>query len=97
MRWRLRLFCGHVDEQTAYYTHKMLHVAFTSSRACPECGRDPATVVDGVAIGLVEEPPAAREAKRSAPEVAKVCKPTKTDLKIRVRELEAEVARLRGG
>ncbi|OLT43330.1 hypothetical protein BJF86_00540 [Serinicoccus sp. CNJ-927] len=58
MRWRLRLYCGHVVETTSHYTHKTLHSAFTGSTCCPECELDPATIVDGEAIGLAEEPPA---------------------------------------
>lgn len=58
MRWRLRLYCGHVVEKTSHYTHKTLHSAFTGETRCPECELDPATVVDGEAIGLTEEPPA---------------------------------------
>jgi hypothetical protein len=29
MRWRLRLYCGHVIERRAHYTHKTIHTAFT--------------------------------------------------------------------
>lgn len=52
MRWKLRLYCGHVIERTAHYTHKTLHAAFAGSTSCPECGLDPATIIDGEAIGL---------------------------------------------
>lgn len=57
MRWRLRLYCGHIVERSAHASHRTLHAAFTGGAACPECGLDPATIVDGEAIGLVEEPP----------------------------------------
>lgn len=96
MKWRLRLFCGHVAEETAHYTHKTLHGAFTGSTACPECGLDPATVVDGEAVGLVEEPAAARVAGGSASAATRAGKPTKAELGAKVQELEAEVARLGG-
>jgi hypothetical protein len=38
MRWRLRLYCGHVVEKAAHYSHKYLHGAFTGSATqCSEC------------------------------------------------------------
>ncbi|WP_346007521.1 hypothetical protein [Janibacter terrae] len=55
MRWRLRLYCGHVVERTAHYMHKTIHNAFTGSTSCSECGLDPATVVDGEAVGLLHD------------------------------------------
>lgn len=92
MRWRVRLYCGHVVEKTAHYTHKRLHGAFTGSMACPECSLDPATIIDGHAVGLAGEPPSApKPASTLTPK-----KPSKADLERRVRELEAEVERLRG-
>ena len=54
MRWRLRLFCGHVVEATAHYSHKRYP---SDSIECPDCGLDPATVVAAEAIGRVDEPP----------------------------------------
>lgn len=57
MKWRLRLYCGHVVEGTAHYTHKTLHAAFTGHGSCPMCGLDPAIIVDGEPVGLVEQSP----------------------------------------
>lgn len=93
MVWRLRLFCGHVVERRAHYTHRTVHAAFTGSVSCPECGLNPAVIIDGEAIGLAGEPPSAprRKTTPSSPQV----KPTKAQLAARVRELEAEVERLR--
>lgn len=92
MRWQLRLYCGHVVERRAHYTHKTLHAAFTGSVDCPECGRDPATIIDGEAMGLEGEPPdAGKAAVTPAPR-----KPTKANLEVKIRELEAELERLRG-
>lgn len=90
MRWRLRLYCGHVVEKKAHYTHKTLHAAFTGAVRCPECGLDPATIVDSEAIGLAGE----SSAPRRSPPASPPRKPTKADLEARVRELEAEVERL---
>ncbi|PFG69061.1 hypothetical protein B0O41_3912 [Propionibacteriaceae bacterium ES.041] len=93
MRWRLRLYCGHVVERTAHYTHKTLHAAFMSARACPECGLDPATIVDGEAIGLQAAAPVAGPSGAS-PKTKRTGKPTKAELEARVLELEAEISRL---
>lgn len=96
MRWRLRLHCGHVVEKTAHYTHKTLHAAFSGATSCTECGLDPATIVDGAAVGLKAEPAGAP--RSGAPEAAKrIGSPTKAELQARVAELEAEVARLLKG
>lgn len=88
MRWQLRWYCGHVTEKTAHYTHKTLHSAFTGSTSCPDCGLDPATIIDGRAIGLAGEPPSARGVREPR-------KPTRAQLEAKVLELEAEVERLR--
>lgn len=90
MRWRLRLYCGHVVERLAHYTHKTTRAAFTGSVTCPECGLDPASIVDGVVLGLADE----QSAGKSALSVVRR-KPTRSQLEARVRELEAEVERLR--
>jgi hypothetical protein len=95
MRWRLRLYCGHVIEKTAHHTHKTLHAAFTGSTSCTECGLDPAVVIDGEAIGLLAERPGATKAAAPAPQSTRSGKPTKAALGARVRELEEELERLR--
>jgi hypothetical protein len=59
MMWRVRLYCGHVVEKRSHFTHTTLHSAFIGPMSCDQCGLDPATIVDGEAIGLVEEPPSA--------------------------------------
>lgn len=92
MQWRLRLYCGHVVKKQAHYTYKTLQEAFSGSTSCPECGLDPATIVDGEAIGLSGEPPGATKAPSSS---ARRRQPTKAELEKRVRELETEVERLR--
>ncbi|WP_207568358.1 hypothetical protein, partial [Mycobacteroides abscessus] len=57
MNWRLRLYCGHTVECSRHYSHKTVHSAFTGSVKCTECGRDPATIIDARAVGLVAQPP----------------------------------------
>lgn len=96
MKWRLRLYCSHVVERTAHYTHKSIHAAFTGGLSCPECGLDPAVIVDGEAIGLLEHPARAQAPESLTGEPTRAHKPTKAELEARVRELEAEVARLQG-
>lgn len=95
MKWRLRLYCGHVVERVAHYTHRDLHAAFTGSTSCTECGLDPATIVDGMAVGLVVERPTAPQPSVPAP-AGRPRKPTRAALEARVAELEAELKRLQG-
>jgi len=59
MRWRLRLFCGHVVERHAHVESKTVHAAFMGGFACPECGLDPATIVAALALGTVAPLPVA--------------------------------------
>ena len=93
MQWRLRLFCGHIVEQWAHRSHKTIHAAFTRSVCCPECGLNPATIVDAEAIGLAGAPAAApKPAPSPAPR-----KPSRAQLEARLKELEAEVERLQRG
>ena len=98
MRWRLRLYCGHVVEKRSHFRNTTLHSAFMASTSCDQCGLYPATIVDGEAIGLVEEAPDAAEGARVAPTRRSTGprKPTRAELETKVRELEAEVERLRG-
>jgi hypothetical protein len=56
MRWRLRLFCGHVVERTAHISYRTAAQAFTGSHACPECRLDPATILAAKPIGPVAQP-----------------------------------------
>lgn len=92
MRWRLRLYCGHVVERRAHHTHKTVHAAFTGGHgACPECGLDPATIIDAEAVGLAGDPPRPAAAAQPKPP-----KPTRAQLEARVRELESELESLRG-
>lgn len=88
MIWRLRLYCGHTVERQAHSSHKTVQAAFTGSVKCPQCATDPATSVDARAIGLAGQP----HRPTSAPAVRK---PTRAALERRVKELEAEVDRLR--
>jgi hypothetical protein len=98
MRWRLRLYCGHVVGKRSHFTHTTLHSAFTGSTSCDQCGLDPATIVDGEAVGLVEEPPGATKGISAAPtgRSTRTPKPGRAELETKIRDLEAEIERLRG-
>lgn len=86
MRWRLRLFCGHVIERTAHVEHTTAGSAFGGSvHGCPECDQDPVVIVAARPLGLKGRPP-----NTSRPPLL----PT-SGLKDRLRRAEAEVERLR--
>lgn len=57
MRWRLRLYCGHVVERTSHIEHRTVHAAFLGGFACPECDFDPATIVAARVLGPAATPP----------------------------------------
>jgi hypothetical protein len=52
MRWRLRLVCGAVAEETADDKYLEADEAFEHSEQCPACGRKPSVIVDAEPIGL---------------------------------------------
>ncbi|QWF21772.1 hypothetical protein KM427_23070 [Nocardioides sp. LMS-CY] len=91
MRWRLRLFCGHVVERTAHRSYTDAGRAFTMSTNCPECGLDPATIIDAQAVGLLAEPHKAPH----QPPPRSTSRPTRAALEKRVADLEAELAALK--
>ena len=85
VEWRLRLFCGHVVTRTSHHTNTTVHMAFTGTVACPECGLDPATIVSAEAL------------RRLAPEPPQQPKRTPDDASIRrsIARHEREIDRLR--
>jgi hypothetical protein len=87
MRWRLRLFCGHIVESTA---HRDNRDAFYSWREpCPECGLDPVAVVGARPLGLAGEPP-------PPPPAPKPLTPTERQrAERRLAKLDADAAALR--
>ncbi len=88
VRWKLRLFCGHVTERRSHKTYRSASDAFGGGTTCDECGLYPATVVDALPLGPVE-------VKSPKPSGA-ASRPTRSQLETRVRQLEAEVEALRG-
>lgn len=86
MRWRLRLYCGHVIESTANVDNKTYGKPGIGGRHCTECGSDHQTVVASKPLGTV-----AQREKRSA-----TSKPrTPSSNRQRISDLEAEVESLR--
>lgn len=91
MRWRVRLYCGHIIETEAHYTYTDPLSAGASSKRCPECGTDGSTIVAFEPIGLRAEPPEPTEPTPPPPPKT----PTRAELERRVKALEKENERLR--
>ncbi|MGA5068070.1 hypothetical protein ACPB9E_30560 [Streptomyces exfoliatus] len=91
MRWRVRLYCGHIIQTEAHYTYTDPISAGGYSKQCPECGEDRQTIVAFEPIGLRAEPPKATEPTPPPPPK----KPTRAELERRVKALEKENERLR--
>ncbi|WP_326753566.1 hypothetical protein OH738_21260 [Streptomyces hirsutus] len=91
MRWRVRLYCGHIIETEAHQTYNDPVSAGTYGRRCSECGEDRQTIVAFEPIGLRAEPPEPTEPTPPLPPK----KPTRAELERRVRALEEENERLR--
>lgn len=91
MRWRVRLYCGHITETTRHAENAQPTLHGSSKMRCPECGQDPSAIVAFEPIGLVAEP--SSPPTPSSPPPSR--KPTRAELERRVAALEAENARLR--
>ncbi|GAA4012780.1 hypothetical protein GCM10022384_66760 [Streptomyces marokkonensis] len=91
MRWRVRLYCGHIIETEAHYTYTDPIDAGGYSKRCPECGKDGLTIVAFEPIGLRGEPPEPTEPTPPPPPK----KPTRAELERRVKALEEENEHLR--
>lgn len=91
MRWRVRLYCGHIVETEAHCSYSDPVSAGANSRRCPECGRDGLTIVAYEPLGLRAEPPS----RAAPPPPVLPKKQTRADLERRIRALEEENARLR--
>lgn len=86
MRWRVRLYCGHIVTTSCHAENDKP----PRSTKCPECGKDPSTTVAFEPIGLAGEPPQSQTATPSAPR-----KPSRAELERRIAALEEENQRLR--
>ncbi|WP_125490172.1 hypothetical protein [Streptomyces sp. WAC 04229] len=91
MRWRVRLYCGHIIETKAHYTYTNPIDAGGYWKPCSECGKDRLTIVAFEPIGLLAEPPKTK----APPPPASPKKPARAELERRVKALEEENDRLR--
>lgn len=91
MRWRVRLYCGHVVETRRHRENSNPTLHGSSSERCPECGRNPSVIVAFEPVGLAGEPSSASKTA-SAPAPKKL---TRAQLERRVAALEKENQRLR--
>ncbi|MER6356676.1 hypothetical protein N8I84_19735 [Streptomyces cynarae] len=91
MRWRVRLYCGHIVETRRHCENRKPTLHGSSSMQCPECGKDPSAIVAFEPIGLAGEP---RSPVKPAPS-SRPKRLTRTELERRVAALEKEIERLR--
>ncbi|MFD8512246.1 hypothetical protein ACFV27_14275 [Streptomyces antimycoticus] len=56
MRWRVRLYCGHIVETRRHRENGKPTLHGSSSMQCPECGKDPSVIVAFEPIGLAGDP-----------------------------------------
>lgn len=92
MRWRVRLYCGHITETTRHVEMRSPTDAGSSCMTCPECGKDPSAIAAYEPLGRVREPD---RAPGTTPKFQRSPKQTRAQLEARVAELEAELARVR--
>ncbi|MFJ4680710.1 hypothetical protein [Kitasatospora sp. NPDC088783] len=92
MRWRVRLYCSHIVETKRHCSMANPTMHGSSSMRCPDCGKDPSVIVAYEPLGLVVEPPNARNAPVPAPKSNRL---TRTQLEQRIAALEAENTRLK--
>lgn len=92
MRWRVRLYCGHIMEMEAHYTYADPLSAGSNGRRCSESGGDRQTIVAFEPMGLCGEPP---EKAGPLPTPPPPKKPSRADLEQRVKNLAKENERLR--
>ncbi|WP_097955719.1 MULTISPECIES: hypothetical protein [Streptomyces] len=93
MRWRVRLYCGHIMEREAHYTYADPLSAGSYGRRCSECGGgNRQTIVAFEPIGLRGVP---TEETGPLPPPTPAKRPTRADLEQRVKSLEKENERLR--
>lgn len=91
MRWRVRLYCGHIVETRRHREKGKPTLHGSSSMKCPECGKDPSGIVAFEPIGLAGQAPSPPKPAASPPPK----KPTRAELERRVAALERENERLR--
>ncbi|MFG2861710.1 hypothetical protein [Streptomyces sioyaensis] len=96
MRWRVRLYCGHIQEIERHCRDARPDRG-TQDIRCSECGKNPAVMVAFEMIGAVAEPPKAPKTKsrNTASDRGRSSRRTRADLEAENSALHAEVERLR--
>ncbi|WP_045063603.1 hypothetical protein [Rhodococcus sp. AD45] len=92
MRWRVRLYCGHIVEVTRHVEVAEPTMHGSSSTRCSECGMNPARIVAFEPIGPLGE---ATMNKALNPAASQPKPRSRKQLEARVAELEAELAAMR--
>jgi hypothetical protein len=88
MRWRVRLYCGHIVETRRHCTIDAPTRHGSSSMPCPEYGTNPARIVAYEPLGVVAKPPWATATQRQL-------QPTRQSIEKRLTKFEAEAKELR--
>jgi hypothetical protein len=88
MRWRVRLYCGHIVDTCRHYTIDEPTRHGSASMGCPECGMDPARIVAYEPLGLVANPPRTTGTHRQT-------QPSRRSIEKRLEKIEAEATELR--
>ncbi|MGY5080929.1 hypothetical protein ACWIGX_28195 [Streptomyces nigrescens] len=97
MRWRVRLYCGHIQEVERHRRASRPDEGVGADVPCAECGKDPAVIVAFEVVGPVAEPPMAPQvsSRNTASRRGSAGRRTKAELEAENSALRAEVERLR--
>jgi hypothetical protein len=87
MRWRVRLYCGHIIETRCHRETDAPNRHGSSSQKCPECHKDPSLIVAYEPLGMLKEP--AHEKTFHSDTTKR--KPTRAELERKISDLEEEV------
>lgn len=88
MRWRVKLYCGHIVETRRHCEVDQPKAHGSSSMRCPECGMDPAQIVAYEPLGSLGKPPTVATTPQPK-------RPTRKALEDRVAQLEAELGAMK--
>ncbi|WP_039629534.1 hypothetical protein [Streptomyces sp. 769] len=95
MRWRVRLYCRHVQEVERHCRETRPDMG-ARDKCCSECGKNPAVIVAFEVIGPAAEPPAPprEKSRNTVSRGGRVGRRTKAELEAEDSELRVEVERL---
>jgi hypothetical protein len=89
MRWRVRLYCGHIVETGRHCEVDEPTRHGSSSMRCPECGMEPDRIVAYEPLGMRAKPPTATRAQPRRKPL------TRRSIEKRLEQIEAEAMDLR--